>query len=244
MQASLNRASKLPQHKSDKKKKKKVVAQAEKANRKRLEQKKRGSDKREASAQEGLGLMSRDSQTAGSRGERLLPPRTSRFDRARTISSCECDTAMWSSWYTCLARRTRQRWLSSVQPLDGDGHAGSVLDHLVLHRPGDGFGLLLGFVQTEPVFHLLASLLALLQALLARPSPPPASPRTFCAESCACCSQSPSPERAQQRVGGHRAPTRGERGGVGTPGDGADALANLVIEHSLTASRLLWPSVL
>ena len=46
MQASLNRASKLPQHKSDKKKKKKVVAQAEKANRKRLEQKKRGSDKK------------------------------------------------------------------------------------------------------------------------------------------------------------------------------------------------------
>ena len=47
MQACLNRASKLPQHsKSSKSKKKKLVKQAEKANKRRLENKKRGSDKK------------------------------------------------------------------------------------------------------------------------------------------------------------------------------------------------------
>ena len=47
MQACLNRASKLPQHsKSSKSKKKKLVKQAEKANKRRLEDKKRGSDKK------------------------------------------------------------------------------------------------------------------------------------------------------------------------------------------------------
>jgi len=46
MQACVNRASKLPQHKSNKAKKKKVAKQAEKANKKRLENKKRGSDKK------------------------------------------------------------------------------------------------------------------------------------------------------------------------------------------------------
>ena len=163
--------------------------------------------------------MSRDSQTAGSRGERLLPPRTSRFDRARTISLCECDTAMWSSWYTCLARRTRQRWLSSVQPLDGDGHAGSVLDHLVLHRPGDGFGLLLGFVQTEPVFHLLASLLALLQALLARFLLRLLHRELSALSLALAVASHPVPERRSREWGvSVWAPTRGERGGVGTAG--------------------------
>ena len=46
MQACLNRASKLPQHKSNKTAKKKLVKQAEKANKVRLENKKRGSDKK------------------------------------------------------------------------------------------------------------------------------------------------------------------------------------------------------
>ena len=47
MQACLNRASKLPQHsKSSKSKKKKLVKQAEKANKRRLDDKKRGSDKK------------------------------------------------------------------------------------------------------------------------------------------------------------------------------------------------------
>ena len=46
MQACLNRASKLPQQKSNKTAKKKLVKQAEKANKVRLENKKRGSDKK------------------------------------------------------------------------------------------------------------------------------------------------------------------------------------------------------
>jgi peptidyl-tRNA hydrolase ICT1 len=54
MQACLNRASKLPQHaKGNKSKKKKLVKQAEKANKNRLEDKKRGSEKKKMRSNKG-----------------------------------------------------------------------------------------------------------------------------------------------------------------------------------------------
>ena len=46
MQACINRASKLPQHKSNKAKVKKLAKQANKANNIRLDKKKRGSEKK------------------------------------------------------------------------------------------------------------------------------------------------------------------------------------------------------
>ena len=56
----------------------------------------------------------------------------------------------------------------SIEAFHGDHHAVAVLGSLRLHRPRDRLSRLFRSVQSEPVFHLLASFFALLQPFLPR----------------------------------------------------------------------------